>query len=94
MTDASDIAKREQYIESQAERIADLEAEVLKWQVEAGKFGPGMECMEDLLQEARSALQQIADLGHYPDSTIALRALGKPVTDREMIDGQLRRDDK
>lgn len=53
MADAGDIARREQYIESALERIADLEAEVLKWQVEAGKFGPGMEAMEDLLREAQ-----------------------------------------
>lgn len=46
---------------------------------------------ETLLSEAekrgqlQNALEEIADIGHYPDSTIALRALGRPVTDREKI---------
>lgn len=40
-----------------ADEIERLQAEVLKWQVEAGKFGPGMEAMEDLLEEEKAKVE-------------------------------------
>ncbi len=42
--------------------------------------------LEVEIERMRAALNEIIELAHYPDATIARRALGMPVTDREALE--------
>jgi uncharacterized small protein (DUF1192 family) len=46
-------------VEDAAKEIERLQAEVVKWQAEAGKFTPGIEAAEALLDEAKAEIERL-----------------------------------
>jgi predicted nucleic acid-binding Zn-ribbon protein len=59
-------------VKAEAE-IERLQAEVVKWQAEAGRFGPGIEAAEALLEEAKAETERLRN--ECVRNEIELRAL-------------------
>lgn len=54
-----------------AQQIERLQAEVVKWQIEAGKFGAGCPACDDLGEENERLRAALAEIANFDDGPIA-----------------------